>query len=77
MKKPIIGITMGDPAGIGAEIIVKALSNPEIYSLAIPVVIGSKAFMEDAISFISANVSLNVIEDIKQVKGKYGVIDLF
>jgi 4-hydroxythreonine-4-phosphate dehydrogenase len=77
MKKPIIGITMGDPAGIGAEIAVKALSNPEIYSLAIPVVIGSKVIMEDAINFIPANVSLNVIDDIKQAKGKYGIIDLF
>jgi 4-hydroxythreonine-4-phosphate dehydrogenase len=77
MGKPIISITMGDPAGIGAEIVVKALSNPEIYSLAIPVVIGSKVIMEDAISFIPANVSLNVIDDIKQAKGKYGIIDLF
>ena len=77
MGKPIIGITMGDPAGIGAEIAVKALSNPEIYSLAIPVVIGSKVVMEDAISFIPANFSLNVIDDIKQAKGKYGIIDLF
>ena len=68
---------MGDPAGIGAEIAVKVLSKREIYSLAIPVVIGSKAVMEDAISFIPANVSLNVIEDIKQTKGKYGIIDLF
>jgi 4-hydroxythreonine-4-phosphate dehydrogenase len=77
MGKPIIGITMGDPAGIGAEIAVKALSNQEIYSLAIPVVIGSKVVMEDAINFIPANVSLNVIDDIKQAKGKYGIIDLF
>ena len=77
MRKPIISITMGDPAGIGAEIAVKALSNPEIYSLAIPLVIGSKVVMEDAISFIPANVSLNVIDDIKQAKGKYGIIDLF
>lgn len=77
MGKPIISITMGDPAGIGAEIAVKALSKRELYSLAIPVVIGSKAVMEDAISFIPANVNLNVIEDIKQAKGKYGIIDLF
>lgn len=33
-QKPIIGITMGDPAGIGPEIIVKALSNPRINNLA-------------------------------------------
>ena len=31
--KPMIGITMGDPAGIGPEVIVKALADPEIRSL--------------------------------------------
>ena len=31
MKKPIIGITMGDPASIGPEIAVKTLSEKEIY----------------------------------------------
>ena len=73
MGKPIISITMGDPAGIGAEIAVKALSKREMYNLTIPVVIGSKAVMEDAISFIPANVSLNVIEDIKRKKSKVQV----
>lgn len=77
MGKPIIGITMGDPAGIGAEIAVKALSNREIYNSAIPVVIGSRAVMEDAINFIPANVSLHVIDDIKQAQGKFGIIDIF
>jgi len=38
--KPIIGITMGDPAGIGAEIVVKALSNEKYYHRAAPVVLG-------------------------------------
>jgi len=32
-NKPVIGITMGDPAGIGPEVIVKALSDPEVRKL--------------------------------------------
>jgi len=76
MGKPIISITMGDPAGIGAEIIVKALSNKEIYKRSKPVVIGSKIVMKDALSFIPSNVKLNIIEDIVQVKGNFGIIDL-
>ena len=39
-KRPLIGITMGDPAGIGPEIIVKALADPEVRSLARFVVFG-------------------------------------
>jgi 4-hydroxythreonine-4-phosphate dehydrogenase len=39
-KKPVIGITMGDPAGIGAEVIVKALADPVLRSHARFVVFG-------------------------------------
>ncbi|MGB6371693.1 MAG: 4-hydroxythreonine-4-phosphate dehydrogenase PdxA [Atribacterota bacterium] len=76
MKKPIIGITMGDPAGIGAEIIVKALSKKEIYRKSRPVVIGSSCVIDDALKFIPSNLKLNVIKDTKEIKGEFGVIDL-
>src|SRR5713226_7755095 len=39
--KPLLGITMGDPAGIGPEVIVKALARPVFRRLCRPVVIGS------------------------------------
>ena len=38
--KPIIGITMGDPAGNGPEITVKALSHPDLYERCRPIVVG-------------------------------------
>lgn len=76
MKRPIISITMGDPAGIGAEIIIKALSNKEIYKRSKPVVIGSSCVINDALKFIPSNLELNVIKDAKQIKGKFGLIDL-
>ena len=40
MKKPIIAITMGDPAGVGPEIIMKSLSHPGVHELCRPLVIG-------------------------------------
>ena len=39
--KPIIAITLGDPSGIGPEIVCKALMKEEIYKISRPVVIGS------------------------------------
>jgi 4-hydroxythreonine-4-phosphate dehydrogenase len=45
-RKPIIGITMGDPAGVGPEIIVKALLSSEVGSLCRPVVIGDGAVLQ-------------------------------
>jgi 4-hydroxythreonine-4-phosphate dehydrogenase len=41
IEKPLLGITMGDPAGIGPEVIVKALSRPVVRRLCRPLVIGS------------------------------------
>jgi 4-hydroxythreonine-4-phosphate dehydrogenase len=76
MKRPIIGITIGDPAGIGAEITVRALSRKEIYKKSRPVVIGSKSVIKDAMKMISSNLELNVINDIEKIKGEFGIIDL-
>ncbi|OZN50156.1 hypothetical protein [Gallibacterium anatis] len=38
--KPVLGITMGDAAGIGAEIIVKSLADKHLYEIAQPIVKG-------------------------------------
>ena len=75
MKRPVIAITMGDPAGIGAEIIVKALNRKEIYRKSKPIAIGSKCVINDAIKFIPSNLKLNVIKDIEEIKGEFGIID--
>ena len=51
-KKPILGITMGDPASIGPEITVKALSDPAIYEKCSPIIIGDAAVMEAAVGIV-------------------------
>ena len=47
MERKRIAITMGDPAGIGPEVVVKALANKEIYEKCIPVVIGDYEALQD------------------------------
>ena len=76
MTKPVLAITMGDAAGIGAEITVKALMKPEIYTQAVPVVIGDRAAIADAIQFCKAPLELHVIQQPEEAEGRYGVIDL-
>lgn len=76
MNRPIIGVTMGDPAGIGAEITVKALNQRALYEVARPVVIGSRVVMEDTLRFVGVTLKLNVMDDISHLKGQYGTIDL-
>lgn len=54
-RKPIIGITMGEPAGIGPEVIVKALADPEIAKLARYVIYG----MNEQISYAADIAEIN------------------
>ena len=56
-KRPVIAITMGDPVGIGPEIIVSALNDPLVYELCRPLVIGDKAVMNKAINLMSKPMS--------------------
>ncbi len=46
--KPTIAVTMGDPAGIGPEIIVKALDSQQIKKIANCIIVGNKSILEDA-----------------------------
>ena len=51
---PLIAITMGDPAGIGPEITVKALADKKIYEICRPIVIGDAYIMNKAINLIKS-----------------------
>jgi len=74
--KPIIGITMGDPAGIGGEITVKALEHADIYQRCIPLVIGDYEAIADAIRFTGSSLTTRKIDDPAQAEGVHGCIDL-
>jgi len=74
--KPILGITMGDAAGIGPEIIVKALVDKGIYDIARPVVFGDKKIMERAIKIIGVDLACKAIQDPSHGGKEYGTIDV-
>lgn len=58
---PIIAITMGDAAGIGPEIIVKALAHPEVYEGCRPVVIGDVVRLRQAQAVTASPVQIHPI----------------
>ena len=62
MMDRILLLTMGDPAGIGPEVTVKALSHPEARRGCIPVVVGDEQPMRAALEFTKSRLGLNVIE---------------
>ena len=77
IKRPIIGITMGDPAGIGPEIIIKALNHRKIYKETRPVVIGDASTISNALKFVNSKLKVKAIDEIDRAKFTYGTIDVY
>ena len=77
MKPPLIGITMGDPTGIGPEIIVKALSAGEPFQACRPIVFGDEQVLLEAIRREGLPVRIKVIDEIPEEGYQPGEIFLF
>ncbi len=79
-KKPILGITMGDPAGIGAEIIVRSVAVPGVREICYPVVIGDLERMrKTADEMLRMPVQFYGISEIKRgelTDDKVAVLDM-
>lgn len=75
MEKARVAITMGDPAGVGAEIVVKALSCVDVYRKCIPIVIGDKCALEDALRFCNLPIRLREIRNASEAEGLFGQIE--
>ena len=76
-ERPIIGITMGDPAGCGPELTVKALSRKDIYQMCRPLAVGDIKMFEDSIRIMNSPIKLRKISDVKDAKFEYGTIDVY
>jgi len=74
--KPILGITMGDAAGAGPEIITLALTRPQVAEQYRPVVIGHAATLEQARRITGAPIVLNPIASLEQARFEPGTIDV-
>ena len=74
---PIIGISMGDPGGIGPEICVKALAQSEIYTLCRPIVVGDAGVMADAVHFCGLSLEIGDRKTVGEANFAFGRIDVF
>ena len=75
--KPIIGITMGDPASIGPEISVKALCHEDLYDRAKPIIIGDACVMARAARILGMDDSkIHMVKSIDEARFVPGTIDV-
>ena len=77
MNRPFIGIPMGDAAGIGPEIVLKTIADPEINRIARCVVVGDKGVMELAETYPdSPKPRINVIREPAEGRYEPGILNL-
>ena len=76
--RPIVGITMGDPAGNGPEISVKALADASIYERCRPIVVGDAKMLEQAKGFVGhPEIVINPVTSVGDAKFEAGTIDVY
>lgn len=59
MSKPLIALTMGDPAGVGPEIIIAALGNPAIHEMCRPILVGHPEIFRRAAKLLGSTAPIN------------------
>ncbi len=73
---PLLGITMGDPGGIGPEICAKALNEPEIFGVCRPMVVGDAGIMANAAAFSNLDLAINTCPTVKDGRFTPGTLDV-
>ncbi|WP_444659446.1 4-hydroxythreonine-4-phosphate dehydrogenase PdxA [Caproiciproducens sp. R2] len=75
---PILGITMGDPSGIGPEITVKALMHEKLYSICRPVIIGDAEVMKKAAGLVGAGqIAVHPVSRVEDSCFRFGTMDVY
>ena len=74
--KSAIAITIGDPAGIGPEVVTKALATGEVHQVCRPVLIGSAYAIQQAVDLVKAPLSVRKVESIDGAGADPKVIDI-
>jgi len=77
MKK--LAITMGDPGGVGAEIIIKAVRSPKVRQVSIPIIIGDSVVMKEALRILNVPSTLRIIrspDEANPLKNSIDCIDI-
>jgi len=74
--QPILAITMGDPAGIGPEIAVRALADADTYRICRPLVVGDASVMRATVDEMGVSMQLHPVAGVSEARFEQGQIDL-
>ncbi len=77
MKKPLIAVTMGDPTGVGPEIILKALDNSLVRKSCRLVIFGDRKVLETTARRLGKSLAMNSIQRFDQLERSEGSVGLY
>lgn len=75
--RPFIAVTMGDPAGIGPEIIVKALADAATREAVRPLVVGDVKVLEEAVHGCRLELEVRAVHSVGEVTGDRRFVEVF
>jgi 4-hydroxythreonine-4-phosphate dehydrogenase len=76
MSKPLIVIPIGDPAGIGPEIVAKAFAEPRVIEAADCIAVGDKKIMEQAIRITGVDLRIKTVKGPEEGEFDKGILNL-
>lgn len=76
MSRPIIAITMGDPAGIGPEIIMRSLAHGEVFAMCRPLVVGNAGRLRQAGAIVGSTLDVRSVCGPKGASFQPGIVDV-
>ena len=76
MNKPFVAVPIGDPAGVGPEIVVKSVASKEVFDVARTVVIGDAKVLANACKIMNVDLRINKIEKPEDGDYSEGVLNL-
>lgn len=76
MNRPLIAVPIGDPAGVGPEIVAKSIASKEVFDVADCIVIGDKTIVENAVKITETNLSVNIVSTPKEGDYREGILNL-
>lgn len=75
-RRPVLGISAGDPAGIGPEITVKALLHPELYEICKPLVVCDAGIIRQIVDLCGFKVKVNAVAEPSDGIYQHGTVDV-
>src|SRR5512139_3976572 len=75
MNRPRIAITMGDAAGVGPEVVMKALAHCELYAIARPLVVGDAKRLMRAGRIVDSRLAVRPIAAVDEARFEAGTVD--